>query len=104
MQTFIMLTRLGVGAAQEPERLEELEHDVVERVGAACPTVEWVVSYAVLGPYDYLDIFRAPDLDTALKTAALVRSAGHAQTEVWPVTEWRHFKQLLREIRPAHAA
>jgi hypothetical protein len=98
VHTFIMLTRLAAGAVPVPERLEELEQDVAERVRERCPKVEWLASYAVLGPCDYVDVFRAPDLDTALKTAALVRSFGHAQTEIWPATDWRHFKQLIRQL------
>lgn len=99
MQTFIMLTRLGAGAVTEPGNLENLEHDVVERVRAACPSVEWLASYAVFGPCDYVDIFQAPGFDEALKTAALVRSFGHAHTEVWPATDWRRYKGLLHELQ-----
>ena len=36
--------------------------------------VEWVSSYAILGPYDYLDVFRAPNVDAACKVSTLVRS------------------------------
>ena len=98
MQTFAMLTRLASGALQSPHSLEDLEHKVMEHVRRACPTVTWVSSYAVLGPYDYLDIFRAPDIDTASRVSALVRTYGHAHTEVWPLTEWDHFKSVVRDL------
>lgn len=98
MQSFAMLTRLTPSALQSPRSLEELEQKVVEHVRRACPAVEWVGSYAVLGRYDYLDLFRAPDLDTASKVSALVRTYGHAHTEVWPLTEWGHFKAVIRDL------
>jgi uncharacterized protein with GYD domain len=60
--------------------------------------VEWVGSYAVLGPYDYVDVFRAPNLDTATKVSAIVRTYGHAQTETWAATEWDHFKEVVRSV------
>jgi GYD domain len=57
-----------------------------------CPDVEWLNSYAVLGPCDYLDILIASDIETAAKVSALIRTFGHAQTEIWTATEWDHFQ------------
>ena len=64
MTTFIMLTRLSTEAATSPLSLEDLEHQVMEKVRSDCPDVKWLHSYAILGPYDYLDIFEAPDIET----------------------------------------
>ena len=70
-----------------------------------CPHVERKLSYAVLGvPADYLDIFTAPDVETAAKVAAIVRTVAHAQTEIWAATEWATFVELMRSLRPASAA
>jgi uncharacterized protein with GYD domain len=100
MQTFIMLTRLAGTALQSPRSLEELERRAMQHVRQSCPNVQWVGSYAVLGPCDYVDIFKAPDVDTASKVSALVRTYGHAQTEIWAATEWAHFKDVVRSIAP----
>src|SRR6516165_3023120 len=81
MQTFAMLTRLEPDGLQSPTAVEDLEHRVMEHVRVACPTAQWIGSYAVCGPYDYLDLFRAQDLDDATKISAIVRSYGHAHTE-----------------------
>ena len=98
MQTFIMLTRLAPTAVQSPKSLEELERTVMRHIRESCAGVEWLGSYAVLGPCDYLDIFRANDMDTASKVSAIVRTYGHAQTEIWAATEWSHFKDVVRSI------
>jgi uncharacterized protein with GYD domain len=98
MQTFLMTTRLNPGVLQSPRTLEELERRVAERVRQECPDAEWVGSYALLGPYDYLDVFKAPTLDDAFKISTIVRAFGHAQTELWPAVEWDHFKSLVREM------
>lgn len=67
----MMLTRLTPTAVQSPRALEELEGRVTRHIRNACKGVEWVDSYGILGPCDYLDIFKAPDLDTASKVSAL---------------------------------
>ena len=103
MQTYAMLTRLEPDGLQSPTAIEDLERRVMEHVRRVCPTVQWIGSYAMLGPYDYLDLFQAQNLDDASKISAIIRSYGHAHTELWPVTEWPHFKALIRELGLAQA-
>lgn len=98
MATFIMLTRIAPEAIRSPRAVETLERAAMSAVRAECPNVEWLHTWALLGPYDYLDVFRAPDLETATKVATLVRIAGHAHTEVWGAVEWPRFKELVREL------
>lgn len=98
MAEFVMLTRLSSIVIQSPKSLEELEKKVMDRIRSQCPKVEWIHNYAVLGPYDYLDVFRAPDGGEAFKVAAIIRSFGHAHTEIWAVTEWSAFKKLIRGL------
>ena len=104
MPTFIMLTRLNPDAVRSPKGLEALERDAMKRVREQCPEVEWLSSYAVLGPYDYLDIFVASDIETAAKVSTLIRTFGHAQTEIWSATEWDRFKEIVRTLPGAARA
>jgi uncharacterized protein with GYD domain len=98
MITYVMLTRLSPGALHSPRSLEELEQQVKKQIQAECPEVEWVHNYAILGDCDYLDIFKSPDMETALKVATIVRTFGHGQTEIWTATEWRTYKDVIREL------
>jgi uncharacterized protein with GYD domain len=101
MQTYILMTRLAPASLDSPKALEAVERQVMDRVRSECPEVEWLSSFAILGPWDYMDIFRADDIDTATKISTLVRTFGHAHTEVWAATEWKHFKELMRDLPAA---
>ncbi len=98
MMTFAMLTRLAPGAMRSPRELEALERDVVKRIRAECPEAKWLHSFAVLGPCDYLDVFEVPSIDAATKISTLVRTYGHATTELWPALPWGHFKDVVRAL------
>lgn len=98
MSTFVMLTRMAPETLASPRTLETLERRAMDHIRADCPQVEWVHNYALLGPYDYLDIFNAPDVETATKVATIVRTFGHAHSEVFPATEWDKFKEIIHGL------
>jgi uncharacterized protein with GYD domain len=99
MATFIMLTKLASGASRTAPNLEQLERSAVDHVKQQCPNVRWLNSYAVLGRPDYVDVFTAPDVETAMKVSALVRTFGAADTEIWPAVEWEQFKTIARSMQ-----
>jgi uncharacterized protein with GYD domain len=98
MTTYAMLTRLSPEALARPESVIELNDKVEQRIKSEVPDAKWVANYAVLGPTDYLDIFEAPDAETATKVTLLVRSLGHAVTETWVLTPWERFKDLAAKL------
>jgi uncharacterized protein with GYD domain len=101
MPQFVMMTRLSSRSLEQPKSFEKLAHHALAQVAKACPDVMWIGNYAVLGPYDYVDIFEAPDLRAAMRVSALVRTYGQARTEVWPALQWAEFKKMVRELPAA---
>jgi uncharacterized protein with GYD domain len=97
--TYVMLTRLSPEALTRPESVVQLNKQISERIKRECSKVKWVANYAVLGSCDYLDIFDAPDPETATKVSLLVRSFGHATTETWIATPWERFADLAKELK-----
>jgi uncharacterized protein with GYD domain len=95
MTTYVMLTRLTPETVNSPADLKKLEKTCNERIRAECPQVKWVANYAILGPYDYLDIFEAPDETIAAKVVMIIRSFGHATTETWTALPWERFERLV---------
>ncbi len=98
MPLYVMLTRVSSQQLHQPKSFETLERHAVGQVERSCPGVKWIANYAILGPYDYLDLFEAPDLQAAMRASALVRSYGHAHTEVWQALPWQEFKKIVHDL------
>ena len=95
MPTYVVLTRLTPESVKTPGELKRLEKTVTDHVRKDCPQVKWIANYAILGPYDYLDIFEAPDEMIAAKVVMIIRSYGHALTETWTAMPWQRFEIVL---------
>jgi uncharacterized protein with GYD domain len=98
MPTYILLTQFNADAIIDPQEMANLDKMVKKRVCVECTGVEWLDSYILLGRYDALDIFRASDNQTASKVAVIIRSFGHATTEVLPATSWSDFADALGDL------
>lgn len=98
MPTFVRLTRVSPDAVKTPEKLAELEHHAVHRLQKTCGQIEWLQNFALMGRCDYLDIFTSPDLDTAFRISASMRTLGHASVEVFPAVGWKALKALVASL------
>ncbi|PJB69092.1 MAG: GYD family protein [Alphaproteobacteria bacterium CG_4_9_14_3_um_filter_47_13] len=98
METFILLTRLVSEEVNPSFAIQQKEKRVMEKIEKFLPDVKWNQSFSITGPWDYIDIFDAPDKNTAMKVSALVRYYGGAHTEIWAALEWSKFKETLHEL------
>ena len=74
MATFILLSKLTDEGAQtikeEPERIREVNHEL-EQMGVNVKN-QW----AVLGPYDFVNVVEAPDNLTIARVSAALSARG----------------------------
>jgi len=96
--TFVMITRLSPEALRAPSAMEDFEKRAMTHIRDDLPSVHWLHSWAVLGPCDYVDVFEAPDIDTAMQVSAVFRTFGRVHSEIWPATDWSRFKELLHGL------
>jgi len=100
MPTFVLMTRLAPDAVRDAEVRRAMGRAWLKKVQATCPEVRWVGHYAILGPYDFMDIYEAPDIETAHKVSLISRAAGAVSAESWQAMPYDRFLGLLAEVEP----
>jgi uncharacterized protein with GYD domain len=66
-----------------------------------CPGIKWGPHYALLGPYDFIDIYEAPDQETAFKVALLSRELGAVAAESWPAIPYESYLPIIEAAEKA---
>ena len=90
-----MQTEVSVAALRLPRSFQSLERRVADPIRARCAEVNWIPGNAGPGPCDHLDVFEAPDVESARRVPVPVRSRGLAYSQVWPALVWSDFKKVL---------
>ena len=98
MPAFILLTKVSGEGAKHVRSLAEMDRQFSEELRRSCPTVKRVASYALLGAYDFLHIFEAPDAHTAAKVALIANSFGVATTQTFTAIPFSEFTEILKEF------
>lgn len=98
MATFIMLSKFSLRNLGEIKSLAVIDEELDRRLRDECPSVNRVASYALLGEYDFLSIFEAPDATTAAKVALIIQSLGMGSTQTLTGIPFQEFRNLVEEI------
>lgn len=96
MPIFILATKL-----QNPNLVKDRkEHGekFLKLVKEKVPNVKWIAHYAILGPYDFIDIFEADNEREAAKVSLLSRTAGAAFAESWTAIKYAEFLKLVEDL------
>ena len=98
MKTFILMTKLAPEVARQLKNRAKLGRAWLEEVKKKCPDVKFISHYALLGPYDFLDIYEAPDEETAAKVSMISMSNGAFQAESLSAIPYKRFLELVTEV------
>ena len=98
MPTFVLMTKLAPAVNREMKNREEIGQEWKKNVDAKCPSVRWLGHWALLGPYDFMDLFEAPDEETAAKVSMISLQRGAIQAESWTAIPYSRFVELTKEI------
>ena len=98
MATFILMTKLAPEVAREMHHRAEIGKRWKAAVEQKCPQVTWVSHYALLGPYDFMDIFEAPDEEVAARVALISMMQGAVKAESWTAIPYARFLELAKDL------
>jgi uncharacterized protein with GYD domain len=76
----------------------KIGHTWLDQVKEKCPAVKFIAHYAILGQYDFIDIYEAPDVETAAKVSMISQANGALHAESLAAIPYKRFLELITEI------
>ncbi len=98
MQTYVLMTKLSPEASKRLKDQAKEGRVWLKKVNEKCPEVNFIAHYALLGPYDFLDIYEAPNEETAAKVSLISLQSGASQAESWVAIPYMRFTELAKEV------
>lgn len=98
MTTFVLLCRISLEGARHVQSLAQMDQEFEQQLEERFSGVERIASYALLGAYDFLHIFEAPDAKIAARVALLVNTFGVASTETLTAIPFEEFREMLSDV------
>jgi uncharacterized protein with GYD domain len=98
MTTFVLLSKVAAESVKRVKNLPAMDRAFERKLKEQCPEVKRIASYALLGSYDFMHIFEAPDAVNAAKVALLANEFGAGSTQTLTAIPFAEFGKLLKEI------
>ncbi|MDQ1265855.1 MAG: hypothetical protein QG635_1007 [Bacteroidota bacterium] len=98
MKTFILMTKLSPEVNKKMKERAKNGRAWLDQVKEKCPDVKFKAHYAVFGPFDFLDIYEAPDEETAAKVSMISLENGAFESQSLLALPYKRFLELAEKI------
>ena len=98
MPTYLLMTKLSPDVSAKIKDRAAIGQTWIDEVKNKCPGVKFLDHYGLLGPYDFISIYEAPDNDTAAKVSMISLAQGALQAESWAAIPYNRVVELAAEI------
>ena len=95
MATYVLMTKLSGSELQNRKRAGK---DWKKRVEKLVPGIKWIAHYALLGPYDFMDVYSVENDQDAVKVSLLSREQGAVTAESWPAMPYEEFLPIAEKV------
>jgi len=98
MATYILMTKLAPEVAKKMKERAKIGQKWIDAVKKRCPEVHFISHYALLGPYDFLSIYEAPNEEIAAKVSMISLATGALEAQSLTAIPYKRFLELTKEI------
>ncbi len=98
MPTYVLMTKLGPVALKDPRGRRAVGLEWKSKVEKMVPGIRWLSHYALLGRFDFMDIYQAPDEAAAMQVSLLSRELGAVSAESFPAMPYDQFLPLAEKV------
>jgi len=98
MPRYILLTKLSPSSLGDSTSRASFGKEWLQTVKSKCPEVKWLDHYALLGAYDFMDIYDAPDEETAAKVSMITMTKGAVSAESMPAIPYKRYLELVESL------
>jgi len=97
MAMYVLMTKLTPEVSGDLKHREAIGKAWKKKVDESCPDVRWVSHYALLGPYDFMDVYEADNDETAARVSLITRANGALSVETWPAMNWSKYLEVVHD-------
>jgi uncharacterized protein with GYD domain len=98
METYFLMTKLSPDVTKRMRDRAAIGRAWLEKVRESCPDVKFVAHYGLLGPFDFVDIYEAPNAETAAKVSMISLANGALQAESWVALPYQKIVDLAQDL------
>lgn len=98
MMTFVLMTKLSPEVTTRIKDRASIGRAWLDQVKEKCPDVKFVAHYGLLGKYDFLDIYEAPNEEVAAKVSMISLANGATSAESWTAIPYKRIVELAQEL------
>ncbi len=99
MSVYVLMTKLTPEISGDLKKREAIGKEWKKKVDHVCPDVKWLAHYALLGPYDFMDIYEAENDETASRVSLITRASGALAAETWPAIKWSRYVEIIKDCQ-----
>ena len=99
MALYVLMTKLTPEIQADLKKREAIGKEWKKKVDQNCPDVKWKAHYALLGPYDFMDIYEADSDETAARVSMITRAGGALSVETWPAYIWQDYLEIIKDCQ-----